>query len=599
MNFPHASITGQSCCKKLFRMKTPRLITDRGRLGIFRTDNPRLVAEFYSFGEFLRLKIRLLTTERGRLGKLFSNRQNRPSNACFFARFRYNDSIEYEQRQDLYENFLETDAPLKVVLKLAIPSMLAQFVNVLYSIVDRIYIGNMPEAGKLALAGVGVCGPIVTLLASFGTWVGLGGAPAMSIKMGEKDLDGAKKILSNGAMLLAVMSVVLTAAVFVFKEPLLRLFGAGGNIAGYASDYLSWYAAGTVFAVVTTGLNAYIVGQGHGKAGMATVCIGAIANIVLDPLFIYTFRMGVAGAALATVLSQALSAVFTVLFLLGKKVDVRLSFGGYDKKIVGRILLLGLSPFLIIATDSVMILALNGVLRSYGGERGDELISAATIMLSFMQIITLPLGGISGGTQPALSYNYGANRPDRVKSCEGWILTLCILYTVALFLVARFAAAPVVAVFTSDAALKAESVRFIHIYTLMIIPLAFQYALVDGLTGLGIAPVAISLSLFRKLVLMLTLTLTLPRFLGAEGAFYAEPISDLAAGIISTIVFFCLIDKILKKRDREVRSKTGGEPPLQAPESPAARIKGTKLKKRLYVTKIERTLKNEATEKRK
>ncbi|MFQ7700538.1 MAG: MATE family efflux transporter [Christensenellaceae bacterium] len=191
-------------------------------------------------------------------------------------------------------------------------------------------------------------------------------------------------------------------------------------------------------------------------------------------------------------------------------------------------------------------------------------------MLSFMQIITLPLGGISGGTQPALSYNYGANRPDRVKSCEGWILTLCILYTVALFLVARFAAAPVVAVFTSDAALKAESVRFIHIYTLMIIPLAFQYALVDGLTGLGIAPVAISLSLFRKLVLMLTLTLTLPRFLGAEGAFYAEPISDLAAGIISTIVFFCLIDKILKKRDREVRSKTGGEPPLQAPERPAA-----------------------------
>ena len=303
---------------------------------------------------------------------------------------------------------------------------------------------------------------------------------------------------------------------------------------------------------------------------MATVCIGAIANIVLDPLFIYTFRMGVAGAALATVFSQALSASFTVLFLLGKKVDVRLSFGGYDKKIVGRILLLGLSPFLIIATDSVMILALNGVLRSYGGERGDELISAATIMLSFMQIITLPLGGISGGTQPALSYNYGANRPDRVKSCEGWILTLCILYTVALFLVARFAAAPVVAVFTSDAALKAESVRFIHIYTLMIIPLAFQYALVDGLTGLGIAPVAISLSLFRKLVLMLTLTLTLPRFLGAEGAFYAEPISDLAAGIISTIVFFCLIDKILKKRDREVRSKTGGEPPLQAPERPAA-----------------------------
>ena len=271
-----------------------------------------------------------------------------------------------KSKQKNTENFLGTDAPFKLVLKLAIPSMLAQFVNVLYSIVDRIYIGHMPEVGTLALAGVGVCGPIVTLLSSFGTWVGLGGAPAMSIKMGEKDLKGARRILSNGAMMLAVLSVSLTAALFAFKEPLLRLFGAGGNSAPYASEYLTWYAAGTVFAVLTTGLNAYIVGQGHGKAGMLTVCIGAVANIALDPLFIYGFHMGVAGAAIATVISQALSALFTVLFLVGKSAEVRLSFGGYDKKIVGRILLLGLSPFLIIATDSAMILALNGVLRSYG-----------------------------------------------------------------------------------------------------------------------------------------------------------------------------------------------------------------------------------------
>ena len=428
--------------------------------------------------------------------------------------------------------------------------MLAQFVNVLYSIVDRIYIGHMPEVGSLALAGAGICGPIVTLLSSFGTWVGLGGAPAMSIKMGEGDLKGARKILNNGAMLLAVMSVLLTALVFALKAPLLKLFGAGGNIAGYASDYLSWYSVGTVFAVMTTGLNAYIVGQGHGKAGMVTVCIGAVANI--DPRFIFTFGMGVKGAAIATVISQFFSALFTVLFLFSKKVEVRLGVGGYDKKIIGKILLLGFSPFIIIATDSVMILALNKVLRTYGGERADELISAATIMLSFMQIITLPLGGISGGTQPALSYNYGANRPDRVKK---WILGSCILYTVVMFLVARFAAGGVVSIFTDDAALKAESVRFIKIYTLMIIPLAFQYALVDGLTGLGIAPVAITLSLFRKLALMLTLTLTLPRFFGVESVFYAEPVSDLVGGIVSTVVFFCLINKILKKRDLAVRAQ--------------------------------------------
>ncbi len=455
-------------------------------------------------------------------------------------------------------NFLATDAPLRVVLKLAIPSMLAQFVNVLYSVVDRIYIGHMPDVGTLALAGVGICGPIVTLLSSFGTWVGLGGAPAMSIKLGEQDAEGAKKILHNGAMLLAVLSLVLTAAVFAFKEPLLRLFGAGGNIAGYASEYLSWYAAGTVFAVLTTGLNAYIVGQGHGKAGMVTVLIGAAANIALDPLFIYTFEMGVAGAALATVISQAISAVFTVCFLLGKSVEVRLGVGGYDKKTVGRILLLGLSPFLIIATDSIMILALNGILRAYGGEQADALLSAATIMLSFMQIVTLPLGGISGGTQPALSYNYGANRADRVKKCEAWILGLCLVYTVVMFLIARFAAGPVVSVFTDDATLKAQSVKFIRVYTLMLLPLAFQYALVDGLTALGIAPVAVSLSMFRKIVLMLTLTLTLPPFFGAEAAFWAEPISDACGGVVSTIVFCALIDKILKKRDLAVRAKTNG-----------------------------------------
>ena len=450
--------------------------------------------------------------------------------------------------------YLGTDAPWRAVLRLAIPSMLAQFVNVLYSIVDRIYIGHMEGVGKEALAGVGICGPLVTLLSSFGTWVGLGGSPAMSIKMGEKDTAGAQKILSNGALLLAVMSVLLTGAAFAFRTPLLRLFGAGGNSAQYTYEYFSWYAAGTVFAVMTTGLNAYIVGQGHGKAGMATVCIGAVANIALDPLFIYAFGMGVAGAAIATVISQALSAAFTVLFLVGKRAEVKLRIGGYNRKTMGKILALGLSPFLIIATDSVMILALNAVLRAYGGERADELISAATIMLSFMQIITLPMGGISGGTQPALSYNYGANNPARVKKCEWWILGLCVLFAAAMFLVARFGAGGIVSLFTSDAALKEESMRFIRIYTLMIIPLAFQYALVDGLTALGIAPVAITLSLFRKIALMLTLTLLLPRFFGAEAALWAEPIADLIGGALSTIVFFSLIGKILKKRDREVRS---------------------------------------------
>lgn len=444
---------------------------------------------------------------------------------------------------------LGTEKIWKLVLQLAIPAMLAQFVNVAYSIVDRIYIGNIPEIGGNALAGVGVCGPIVTLISSFAYLVGLGGAPLMAIRLGEGEEKRARDILSTGFLLLVILSVILTAAVFFSKELLLGWFGASTpELFSYAEEYLTWYVFGTLFAILAAGLNSYIVAQGCAKLGMTASLIGAAANIALDPVFIFTLDMGVAGAAIATVLSQVLSAAFSVLVLMSKNRALRLRINGFSGKIARKILTLGISPFLIIATDSVMLLALNGVLQRYGGENGDLYITAATIMLSFMQVITMPLGGISSGTQPILSYNYGACRMKRIKEGEKWILFLAILFTFVMFLAAQFFSEPFVSVFTRDEALQALSVRFIRVYTLAIIPLSFQYVFVDGLTALGIAPIAITLSLFRKLVVMLSLTFLLPMYFGAEAALYAEPIADTVSALVTSAVFLSTINPILRRR---------------------------------------------------
>ena len=448
------------------------------------------------------------------------------------------------------EDGLGTRPIWKLVLGLAIPTMLAQFVNVLYSIVDRIYIGNMEGVGAEALAGVGICGPIVTLLSSFAALVGLGGAPLLAIRMGERNREAAQKILNNSFLLLVIISAVLTGIVFLLKERMLYWFGASERLFPYAEAYLSWYAAGTLFAILATGLNSFIVCQGFGKTAMVTVLIGAVFNIALDPVFIFVLDMGVKGAAIATVLSQAASAAFTLVFLFGRHTFVRIRPGGYSLGIMRRILVLGLSPFFIIATDSVIILALNGVLQAYGGaESGDNLVATATIVLSFMQIITMPMGGITGGTQPILSYNYGARNSVRVKRGVKCILIVCLVFTSIMFVAARFAAPMFVGIFTKDAEIASLSVQGIHIFTIAIIPLSFQYVFVDALTALGIAPVAITLSLFRKMVVMLVLIFVLPAWFGAFSAFWAEPIADLVSSLTSSTVFLLFINRILKRRE--------------------------------------------------
>lgn len=448
------------------------------------------------------------------------------------------------------QNDLGKDDIKQLVRRLAIPSMLAQFVNVLYSIVDRMYIGNIPEVGEVALAGAGVCGPIVTLISSFAFLVGIGGAPLMAIRMGEENQEGAEKILANCFVMLLGLSAMLTGAAIAFREPMLMFFGASEQTFPYAYDYLTFYVAGTVFAILTAGLNQFITCQGFANEAMLTTIIGAVMNIVLDPIFIFVLGMGVRGAAVATVLSQACSCAFVLWFLFGYRAHVRITLGGYSARVMLRVLTFGFCPFIIIAGDSVLIIALNTVLQRYGENgSGDMLIACATIVQSYMQIVTLPLGGITSGTQPILSFNYGAKNTDRIRKGEKEIVKLAFLFCLIMFIISQTVSSVFVRLFTQNEQYIQLSVWAIKVFTFGIIPLALQYAFVDGLTALGIVRVSVSLSVFRK-VAFLVLTLLIPAYFGATAAFYAEPIVDIFCGLFSTAIFLSLIGRILRKREQ-------------------------------------------------
>lgn len=447
---------------------------------------------------------------------------------------------------------LGKDPVSSLVLRLAIPAMIAQFVNVLYSIIDRMYIGHIPKIGALALAGVGVCGPIVTLLLSFGTLVGLGGSILLGIRMGERDLPKARQILSNSFLILCGFSVILTVAFLFMKDHLLIWFGASEITFPYADTYMTIYTAGTFFALMAAGLNYFINCQGFPVAGMTTVLIGAISNIILDPVFIFLFHMDVAGAAIATVISQMASCTFALLFLFSKKVHVRISFGNYSRRLMLNIIYLGMSPFLILATDSILLIVMNTVLQKYGGpKQGDMLITCATIVQSYMLLITSPMIGISGGTQAIISYNYGARQTQRVKKTVRTNLVLMLMFTTFMFILSRFIPGSFVRLFTSSEEYMDFSVWGIKIFTMMIIPLSFQYVFVDALTALERTKTALSLSVLRKL-LYVAGTITLPLFFQASAAFYAEPLSDFVSAVVSTAAFLLIIDRHLKKREAAV-----------------------------------------------
>ena len=436
-------------------------------------------------------------------------------------------------------NDLGRDPVFRLVCRLAIPTMLAQLVSVLYSIVDRIYIGNIQGIGDLALAGVGVCGPIVTLLSSFASLVGLGGSPIMAMRMGEGRDREAGRVLSNSFLMLLILSGVLTTLFLLLKEHLLMWFGASDATFGYANTYLTIYTAGTFFALMATGMNSFLIAQGFSGLGMATVMLGAVLNIILDPIFIFGLHLDVAGAALATVLSQMASCAFVLLSLRRKRMPVRLRWGRMELHIVRR------------------------VLQRYGGpELGDTLVTCATIVQSYLLLITMPMGGLTLGSQPVVSFNYGAANLERIKRAIQSIVALCVTFCVLMTVVTHTLSPVFVGLFTQNPEVAARSVRYIKVFTAMIIPLAIQYPLVDETTALGHVRLALFCSIFRKCVFLAGLLL-LPALVSPEATFLSEPIADAVAATVTTCLFLHFFPKILAQRaarEREEREEREEQP---------------------------------------
>ena len=445
-------------------------------------------------------------------------------------------------------NDLGRDEIGKLVLRIALPSMLAQFVSVLYSIVDRMYIGHIPGEGDAALAGVGVCGPVVTMAGSVAFLIAVGGAPLMSMRMGEGREDEAARILSTCARMLVAAAVLLMALVLPLRRPMLRLFGASEATYPCAEAYFTVYMCGTLFALLSTGLNQFIIAQGFARTGMLLVMLGAALNIALDPVFIFLLGWGVRGAAAATVLSQLVSAAGALWFLTRGQAALRLTRQPFSAQIAKKVLRLGFAPFSIIAVDNAMIIAMNAVLQRYGGAaHGDMLVTCATIAQSFMLVVTMPLGGITSGTETILAFNYGALRVDRVREGQRRIFSLCVLYTAVMFVLARLAGPLFVRLFTQDAQQAALSFWAIRVCTLAVIPLGVQYEVVDGFTALGQVRLAFALSFFRKLVYFIAL-FALPALLGARAAFYAEPVSDVIGPAVSICVHRIMMNRVLSRR---------------------------------------------------
>ncbi|MGN0759054.1 MAG: MATE family efflux transporter [Candidatus Ventricola sp.] len=431
---------------------------------------------------------------------------------------------------------------------MALPSMLAQFVSVLYSIVDRMYIGHIPGEGDAALAGVGVCGPVVTMAGSVAFLIAVGGAPLMSMRMGEGREDEAARILSTCARMLVAAAVLLMALVLPLRGPMLRLFGASEATYPCAEAYFTVYMCGTLFALLASGLNQFIIAQGFARTGMLLVMLGAALNLLLDPVFIFLLGWGVRGAAAATVLSQLVSAAGALWFLTRGQAALRLTRQPFSAQIAKKVLRLGFAPFSIIAVDNAMIIAMNAVLQRYGGAaQGDMLVTCATIAQSFMLVVTMPLGGITSGTETILAFNYGALRVDRVREGQRRIFSLCVLYTAVMFVLARLAGPLFVRLFTQDAQQAALSFWAIRVCTLAVIPLGVQYEVVDGFTALGQVRLAFALSFFRKLVYFIAL-FALPALLGARAAFYAEPVSDVIGPAVSICVHRIMMNRVLSRR---------------------------------------------------
>lgn len=448
----------------------------------------------------------------------------------------------------------------RLLFKLAVPAIVAQVINVLYNMVDRMYIGHLPEIGETALTGVGVCFPLITAISAFAALVSMGGAPRASIFLGRGDKETAEKILGNCATALVVVGVALTAVFFAFGYQLLGLFGASADTIGYAWQYFSIYLVGTIFVQASLGLNAFINAQGYTMVGMLTVVIGAVLNIILDPILMFGFDMGVAGAALATIISQAVSAAFTVWFLCSKRSYLRLKAS--NLRLVGKILwpsiALGLSPFVMQLTESVISICFNTQLQIYGG---DIAVGAMTILSSVMQFAMLPLQGLTQGAQPITSFNFGAGKMDRVVKAFRILLISCLTYATALWAICEFAPQLVIGIFTpADGTLGVYTRSALRIYMAASLLFGAQIACQQTFVALGKAGISLFLAVLRKIILLVPLIFLLPRVLPIAqdtAVFLAEPAADTLAVITTCTMFGIVFGGMVKKWKQEQKAKAG------------------------------------------
>ena len=426
----------------------------------------------------------------------------------------------------------------KLLLILALPAITSQVINALYNMVDRMYIGHIPNIGSDALTGVGVCFPIIMIISATAFLFGMGGAPRAGIFMGKKDNETAERIMGNCFVTLSVVSIIMTILGLAFQEPLLYLFGASSNTIGYAKQYMTIYAIGTIFVQLTLGLNAFISTQGFSTISMLTVLIGAITNIILDPIFIFGFSLGVQGAAIATVISQALSAVWAVYFLLSKKSILRLKKVNFkiEKDIILPCIALGIAPFVMQSTESILVLCFNTSLLKYGG---DLAVGTMTILSSVMQFAMLPLQGVTQGGQPIVSYNYGAKKLERVKKAFKLQTIICFTYAALIELIIMVAPSLLVSIFTNDPELAKMSIWALRIYMASVALMGIQISCQQTFIAFGNAKISVFVAFFRKIVVLIPLIFILPTFIENQvfAVFLAEPITD-ALAVLTTIVLF-------------------------------------------------------------
>lgn len=445
------------------------------------------------------------------------------------------------------KDFLGTEPVGKLLFKLAIPTVIAQLVNMLYNIVDRIYIGHIPDAGSLALTGVGVCMPIIMIVSAFAALVSAGGAPRASISMGKGDIDLAEKILGGCFLLQVIVSLILTVVLSLFGENLLLAFGASENTISYATSYLSFYALGTLFVQLTLGMNAFVTAQGFTKVSMISVAVGAIINIVLDPIMIFGFHMGVRGAALATVISQAISCTVVLIFLCSKKSLLRLKLNNLNIKpqVVLPCIALGTAAFIMQSSESVISVCFNSSLLKYGG---DIAVGAMTILTSVMQFAMLPLQGIAQGAQPITSYNYGAKNAERVKKTFRVLLTACLVYSVVLWAVVMLVPQFFVGIFTPEADMIEFASKALRIYMAVAFMFGIQIACQMTFTALGNAKSSIIVAITRKFILLLPLIYIMPHIVSDKtmGVYLAEPVADFIAVSFTAILFYFQFKKAMK-----------------------------------------------------